>query len=36
MTLFAHAAPDQTVFKAALARYFAGEEDPATLEPIGG
>ncbi len=30
MTLFAHAAADGAVFRAALDRYFAGEEDPAT------
>jgi uncharacterized protein (DUF1810 family) len=35
MTLFAHAAPDQPVFKVALDRYFAGEEDTATLERLG-
>ena len=31
MTLFAHAAEDGVVFRAALDRSFAGEEDPATL-----
>ena len=30
MTLFAHAPADSAVFRAALDRYFAGEEDPAT------
>jgi uncharacterized protein (DUF1810 family) len=31
LTLFAHAAPAETAFREALAKYFAGEEDPATL-----
>ena len=31
MTLFAHADPDEPVFRQALARYFGGREDPATL-----
>lgn len=31
MTLFAHAAPDDAVFRAALDKYFAGGEDAATL-----
>ena len=32
MTLFAEAAPNQPVFAAALAKYFAGAPDAATLE----
>jgi uncharacterized protein (DUF1810 family) len=32
MTLFARAAPDTTVFKDALKKYFGGETDPLTLE----
>jgi uncharacterized protein (DUF1810 family) len=31
MTLFAHAAPGEGVFRAVLERYFSGEEDGATL-----
>jgi uncharacterized protein (DUF1810 family) len=31
MTLFARAAPDETLFRAALEKYFGGEEDGATL-----
>jgi uncharacterized protein (DUF1810 family) len=31
MTLFAHAAPDQAVFRAALAKYCGGQDDAATL-----
>ena len=31
MTLFAHAAPDEAEFRAALARYFDGKEDARTL-----
>ena len=31
MTLFAHADPDEPVFRQALARYFGGREVPATL-----
>lgn len=31
MTLFAHAGPDNQVFKAALTKYFAGEEDSVTI-----
>ena len=37
MTLFAHAAPDAGqagAFRAALERYFAGEEDPRTREML--
>jgi uncharacterized protein (DUF1810 family) len=38
MTLFAHATPDNQLFKAALTKYFAGEDDPATIErlPLSG
>ena len=31
MTLFAHASPETTEFRDALARFFGGEEDPLTL-----
>jgi uncharacterized protein (DUF1810 family) len=31
MTLFARAAADGEVFRTSLDKYFAGEEDPATL-----
>ena len=34
MTLFLEAAPDETVFKQVLDRYFDGVEDPRTLEEI--
>jgi uncharacterized protein (DUF1810 family) len=34
MTLFARAAPDEPVFTEALAKYFAGEADPLTLERV--
>ena len=34
MTLFARAAPDEPLFRAVLARYFGGEEDPATLDRL--
>lgn len=34
MTLFAHAAPDESIFRDALAKYFAGLEDEATLSRI--
>jgi uncharacterized protein (DUF1810 family) len=34
MTLFAHATADDAVFRAALDRYFGGQEDPATLARI--
>ena len=34
MTLFAHAAPDITVFKECLDKFFAGEPDAATLERL--
>jgi uncharacterized protein (DUF1810 family) len=32
LTLFAHLAPDEPLFTAALARWFNGERDPRTLE----
>ena len=34
MTLFAHAAPDEPLFAAALAKYFGGEADPLTLAKL--
>jgi len=34
MTLFAHAAPDEKLFRTALKKYFGGEEDPLTLEKL--
>ena len=34
MTLFARAAPDEPVFRAALKKYFGGAEDRATLDRI--
>ncbi|TFV47804.1 DUF1810 domain-containing protein [Blastococcus sp. TF02A-35] len=34
MTLFAHAAPDQPVFREVLDHYFAGEEDDATTSRL--
>ena len=34
MTLFAHAAPDEPIFREALAKYFDGKDDPTTLERI--
>ncbi|HEY4075760.1 MAG TPA: DUF1810 domain-containing protein [Rhizomicrobium sp.] len=34
MTLFHHAAPDDALFRTALDKYFAGEEDPLTLEKL--
>ena len=34
MTLFAQAAPDDEVFKDALAKWFGGEGDPLTLERL--
>ena len=34
MTLFAHADPDEPLFRDVLARYFEGDEDPATLERL--
>ncbi len=35
MTLFAHATEDNAVFRDALTRYFAGEQDQATLDCLG-
>jgi uncharacterized protein (DUF1810 family) len=35
LTLFAEAAPETPVFAEALAKYFAGEPDPATLAQLG-
>ena len=32
MTLFAHAVPDEPIFKRALAKYFDGREDPNTTD----
>ena len=34
MTLFARAAPDEPLFRQALAKYFAGREDAATVERL--
>jgi uncharacterized protein (DUF1810 family) len=34
MTLFAHVAPDNQLFKDALDKYFDGEPDPLTLERL--
>jgi uncharacterized protein (DUF1810 family) len=34
MTLFAHATPDNAIFRQALQKYFAGEFDGATLDGI--
>jgi uncharacterized protein (DUF1810 family) len=34
MTLFAHAGPDEGGFRDALQKYFAGVEDPLTLERL--
>lgn len=31
MTLFAAVAPEESIFKAALDRFFGGEQDPATI-----
>jgi uncharacterized protein (DUF1810 family) len=35
LTLFARADPSDTAIRAALDRWFAGEEDPATVQRIG-
>ena len=35
MTLFAHAAPEQPVFRDVLAAFYDGEDDPATLSRLG-
>lgn len=32
MTLFAHAVPDELVFRRALVKYFDGRDDPRTME----
>ena len=34
MTLFAHAAPEEPVFRQVLDQWFDGREDPATLERL--
>jgi uncharacterized protein (DUF1810 family) len=34
MTLFVHAAPDEQLFRAALEKYFGGEEDALTLQKL--
>lgn len=34
LTLFRRAAPDETIFADALARYYSGKEDPATLQRL--
>jgi uncharacterized protein (DUF1810 family) len=34
MTLFAHAAPDEPLFRAALEKYFDGAEDALTLQKL--
>jgi uncharacterized protein (DUF1810 family) len=34
MTLFAHAAPDEPVFRAVLEQYFGGVEDDATTSRL--
>jgi uncharacterized protein (DUF1810 family) len=34
MTLFAHAAPENPLFRTALEKYFEGAEDPATIERL--
>ena len=36
MTLFAEAAPEEAVFQSALAKYFNGERDQATLKRLRG
>jgi uncharacterized protein (DUF1810 family) len=35
MTLFAHAAPEDPLFRAVLDRYYGGEPDPATERLLG-
>ncbi len=35
LILFAHAAPAEPVFRQALAKYYGGEQDPATLQLLG-
>jgi uncharacterized protein (DUF1810 family) len=34
MTLFAHAVPDEPLFRAALERFFEGAEDECTLQRL--
>ncbi len=34
LTLFAHAAPDEPLFRTAIQKYFGGIEDPLTLERL--
>jgi uncharacterized protein (DUF1810 family) len=34
MTLFAHAAPEQPLFREVLVQYFEGAEDPGTLQRL--
>jgi uncharacterized protein (DUF1810 family) len=34
LTLFAHAAPDEPLFREALQRYFQGREDPLTVQQL--
>ena len=34
MTLFAHAAPDETLFRTALDRFYGGDEDQETLSRL--
>jgi uncharacterized protein (DUF1810 family) len=36
LTLFARAAPDESLFDDLLVKYFDGKEDPATLELLAG
>lgn len=34
LTLFAHAAPDEPLFREALEKFFGGEEDPLTVQKL--
>jgi uncharacterized protein (DUF1810 family) len=36
MTLFAHATDDNADFRAVLAKFYDGQEDPATVERLSG
>jgi uncharacterized protein (DUF1810 family) len=36
MTLFAAAAPEETIFEAALEKYFGGKHDPMTISRLQG
>lgn len=36
MTLFDNVAPDPSLFRAALVKYFGGEPDPMTLDILKG